>query len=146
MGKGGSAHAVLDLIGKLYGVEHQAKKQKLDPEQTKALRAEKSRPILDKLKALLDVRAAQEPARQGYRLCPARGSPAAAHRSSEPDHPCLSLSPFLLALTRSGLLSAYGAPLPLGPSRITFSRRSTKASAPSSRRCWRGAPTAKSKS
>ncbi|MGD9660562.1 MAG: IS66 family transposase [Porticoccaceae bacterium] len=59
--KGGTAHAVLDLIGKLYGVERQAEKQKLDPEQTKALRVEQSRPILDKLKALLDARVATTP-------------------------------------------------------------------------------------
>jgi len=59
--KGGTAHAVLDLIGKLYGVEHQAEKQKLDPGQIKALRAEKSSPILDKLKALLDARVATTP-------------------------------------------------------------------------------------
>ncbi|KHK00066.1 Accessory secretory protein Asp1 [Desulfovibrio sp. TomC] len=59
--KGGTAHAVLDLIGKLYGVERQAEKQKLDPEQIKSLRAEKSRPILDKLKALLDARSATTP-------------------------------------------------------------------------------------
>ena len=59
--KSGTAHAVLDLIGKLYGVEHQAEKQKFDPEQIKALRAEKSRPILDKLKALLDARVATTP-------------------------------------------------------------------------------------
>lgn len=59
--KGGTAHAVLDLIGKLYSVEHQAEKQKLDSEQIKALRAEKSRPILDKLKALFDARIATTP-------------------------------------------------------------------------------------
>ena len=59
--KGGTAHTVLDLIGKLYGVEHQAEKQQLNPEQIKVLRAEKSRPILDKLKALLDARAATTP-------------------------------------------------------------------------------------
>lgn len=59
--KGGTAHAVLDLIGKLYGVEHEAEKQKLTPEQIKALRAEKSRPLLDKLKALLDARVATTP-------------------------------------------------------------------------------------
>ena len=58
---GGTAHAVLDLIGKLYGVERQAEKQKLAPEQIKALRAEKSSPILDKLKALLDARVATTP-------------------------------------------------------------------------------------
>ena len=52
-GKGGTAHAALDLIGKLYDVERQAEKQKLKPEQIATLRAEKSRPILDKLKALL---------------------------------------------------------------------------------------------
>jgi len=42
-------------------VEHQAEKQQLDPEQIKALRAEKSRLILDKLKALLDARVATTP-------------------------------------------------------------------------------------
>nr|WP_235669738.1 IS66 family transposase [Solidesulfovibrio carbinolicus] len=60
-GKGGTAHATLDLIGKLYDVERQAEKQQLNPEQIKVLRAEKSRPILDKLKALLDARAATTP-------------------------------------------------------------------------------------
>ena len=38
--KGGTAHAVLDLIGKLYGVELQAEKQQLNPEQIEVLRAE----------------------------------------------------------------------------------------------------------
>ncbi len=42
-------------------MEHQAEKQRLDPEQIKALRAEKSRPILDKLKALLDARVTTTP-------------------------------------------------------------------------------------
>ncbi|KHK00153.1 Accessory secretory protein Asp1 [Desulfovibrio sp. TomC] len=60
-GKGGTAHAALDLIGKLYDVERQAEKQKLKPEQIATLRAEKSRPILDKLKALLDARVASTP-------------------------------------------------------------------------------------
>jgi len=60
-GKGGTAHAALDLIGKLYDVERQAEKQKLKPEQIAVLRAEKSRPILDKLKALLDARVASTP-------------------------------------------------------------------------------------
>jgi len=58
---GGTAHAALDLIGTLYGVERQAEKQKLKPEQIAALRAEKSGPILDKLKALLDARVASTP-------------------------------------------------------------------------------------
>jgi len=60
-GKGGTVHAALDLIGKLYDVERQAEKQKLKPEQIVALRAEKSRPILDKLKVLLDARVASTP-------------------------------------------------------------------------------------
>jgi len=42
-------------------VERQAEKQQLDPGQIKALRAAKSRPILDKLKALLDARVATTP-------------------------------------------------------------------------------------
>jgi hypothetical protein len=70
MGKGGSAHAVLDLIGKLYGVEHQAKKQKLDPEQTKALRAEKIQ--TDPGQAQGAARCPRRPraCSAGYRLCP----------------------------------------------------------------------------
>jgi len=59
--KGGTAHAALDLIGKIYDVERQAEKQQLDPEQIKALRAAKSRPILDKLGALLNARVATTP-------------------------------------------------------------------------------------
>ncbi len=59
--KGGTAHAVLELIGKLYGVERLAEKQKLKPEQIVALRAEQSRPLLDSIKALLDARAATSP-------------------------------------------------------------------------------------
>ena len=42
-------------------MEHQAEKQKLDPERIKALRAEKSRPILEKFKALLEARFATTP-------------------------------------------------------------------------------------
>ena len=59
--KGGTAHAILDLIGKLYDVERQAEKQKLAPETIKALRAEKSKPLLDKFKELLDARVATTP-------------------------------------------------------------------------------------
>ena len=42
-------------------MERQAEKYKLKPEQIVALRAEKSGPILDKLKALLDARATTTP-------------------------------------------------------------------------------------
>jgi len=40
---------------------------------------------------------------------PAQGPPATAHRSQEPDHPCLIFCRFQLARTRCALLSAYGA-------------------------------------
>jgi transposase len=59
--KGGTAHAVLDLIRKLYAIEKKALVAKLSPEQIKALREEESRPVLSKIKALLDKRVQTTP-------------------------------------------------------------------------------------
>ena len=59
--KGGTAHAVLDIIGKLYRVEHNACDLKLDPAQIKELRQAESKPLLDKLKTLLDDRSLSTP-------------------------------------------------------------------------------------
>ncbi len=52
---------VCPAIRKPYGVEREAEKQKLPPERIKDLRAEKSRPLLDKFKALRDARIATTP-------------------------------------------------------------------------------------
>ena len=52
---GRSAHDMLELIRDLYEVEHIAKKDKLDLEQTTKLRQEKAQPILAKIKARLDT-------------------------------------------------------------------------------------------
>ena len=54
--KHGTAQNVIDLIAKLYLLEKQAKEQELDPEQIKQMRQEQAKPILDKIKALLDHR------------------------------------------------------------------------------------------
>jgi transposase len=59
--KGGTAHAVLDLIGKLYAIEKKARAEKLSAEQVKDLRDKESRPVLSKLKALLDERVQTTP-------------------------------------------------------------------------------------
>mgnify|MGYP006279990697 CR=1 FL=1 len=58
---GGTAQTVLDLIAKLYRLEKQARKQKLDSEAVQAMRQDQARPILDKIKALLDVRVKTTP-------------------------------------------------------------------------------------
>lgn len=58
---GPSAHDMLELIGDLYKVEHTAKESKLDLEQTAQLRQEKARPILAKIKAMLDSLNEQTP-------------------------------------------------------------------------------------
>ena len=59
--KSGTAQTVLDLIGKLYKLEKQAREQKLDPEAVHAMRQERARPIMDKIKALLDARVKTTP-------------------------------------------------------------------------------------
>jgi transposase len=59
--KGGTAHAVLDLIGKLYAIEKKARADALSPERIKTLRDEESRPILSKIKDLLDQRVQTTP-------------------------------------------------------------------------------------
>jgi len=51
--KTGTAQTVIDLIGKLYALEKQAKNAELDAEQVWKVRREKARPIMNKIKALL---------------------------------------------------------------------------------------------
>ena len=53
---GGTAHAVMDIIAKLYRIEKKAREQKLEPDQVKELRTMEARPLMNKLKALLDAR------------------------------------------------------------------------------------------
>jgi hypothetical protein len=53
---GGTAQTVLNLIAKLYRLEKQSRKQGLDFADIWRMRQESSRPILDKIKALLDAR------------------------------------------------------------------------------------------
>jgi transposase len=50
----GVARSILDLIGDLYGVEREASHNNLTLDAIVALRAKKSRPVLDRIKALLD--------------------------------------------------------------------------------------------
>ncbi|TVQ96923.1 MAG: IS66 family transposase, partial [Desulfovibrionales bacterium] len=54
--KNGTAVTIINLIGKAYEIEKQARNAKLDPDQIKALRQERTRPIMDKIKAILDER------------------------------------------------------------------------------------------
>lgn len=54
--KGGTAHAVLDIIGKLYKLERLAQDQKLKHGQIAELRQAKARPLLETIKELLDAR------------------------------------------------------------------------------------------
>lgn len=51
--KNGVAQTVIDLIAKLYKIEKQAKKQKLEPEAVQAMRQERAKPVMDKIKSLL---------------------------------------------------------------------------------------------
>jgi transposase len=57
----GTAQTVLDLIGKLYKLERQAREQKLEPEAVHAMRQERAKPIMDKIKNLLDARVKTTP-------------------------------------------------------------------------------------
>ena len=50
---GGTAQAVVDLIGKLYHLEKQARDAKRDADQIRAMRQDKAKPIMDRIKALL---------------------------------------------------------------------------------------------
>lgn len=59
--KNGTAVTVINLIAKIYKIEKQARKDKLDPDQIKALRQEHTRPIMDKIKAILDERVMTTP-------------------------------------------------------------------------------------
>lgn len=59
--KAGTASTVVNLIGKLYHLERQAAEQKLDPVAIKDLRQERAKPIMDKIKAILDARSQTTP-------------------------------------------------------------------------------------
>lgn len=59
--KAGTAQTVVDLIGKLYRLEKQARECKLDPEEIRRMRHERVKPILDKIKSLLLARAGSVP-------------------------------------------------------------------------------------
>ena len=60
-GRGGLAKQGLDLIGRIYGVEREAKRRELDPEQRKQLRDEKAKPIWIELRVWLDESSPQVP-------------------------------------------------------------------------------------
>lgn len=51
--KGGTAKTVVDLIGKIYHLEKQAREQELEPDQIRDMRQERAKPLMDKIKALL---------------------------------------------------------------------------------------------
>ena len=59
--KAGTASTVVNLIGKLYHLEKQADEQSLDLEGIKNLRQERAKPIMDKIKAILDERVETTP-------------------------------------------------------------------------------------
>ncbi len=59
--KKGVASTVVDLIGKLYHLESQARKQELDAHAVFAMRQEKVAPILDKIKAHMQAAALTTP-------------------------------------------------------------------------------------
>jgi len=50
---GGTAQTVVDLIGKLYHLEKLARDAKLDADRVRAMRQEKAKPIMTRIKALL---------------------------------------------------------------------------------------------
>jgi transposase len=59
--KTGTAARVVDLIANIYQVEKRADQQRLEPEQRQILRQNEARPLLAKIKALLDERATTTP-------------------------------------------------------------------------------------
>ncbi|MBU1248345.1 MAG: IS66 family transposase [Proteobacteria bacterium] len=59
--KAGTAETVVNLIGKLYKLEKQAREGNLDFEEIRLMRQEKIRPILDKIKILLLARGGSVP-------------------------------------------------------------------------------------
>jgi len=56
LNKQGLAEEAIDYIGKLYGIEKEVHDNKLDPDQIKAVRQLKSKPILDEFKGWLDAK------------------------------------------------------------------------------------------
>lgn len=59
--KKGVASTVVDLIGRLYHLESQARKQELDPDAILAMRRERVAPILDKIKAHMQAASLNTP-------------------------------------------------------------------------------------
>ena len=93
--KTGTASTVIDLIGKLYHLEKQAREQLLDPDQIKQLRQERAQAHhgQDQGHSRRAPRnhPAQEPAGQGHRLCPrpvGAGGGLPGKRHSEPGQQC----------------------------------------------------------
>ena len=59
--KKGTASTVVDLIAKLYHLESKARKEELSADEILAMRVEKGKPILDRLRALLTTAASTAP-------------------------------------------------------------------------------------
>lgn len=57
----GAAEEAMAYIGKLYAVEKQARENRLDADQTKALRQLKAKPVLDEFKMYLDAKVSTTP-------------------------------------------------------------------------------------
>ena len=61
--KSGIAQEIIDLISKLYMVEAKADEKNLSPQDRKSLRMEESKPVLEEIKKILDVRKKSTPPR-----------------------------------------------------------------------------------
>lgn len=73
--KAGTASTVIDLIAKLYHLEKKAREQKLDTDQIREMRKDRAKPILDKIKAVIDARHETTPPKSllGRAIAYARG-------------------------------------------------------------------------
>ena len=73
--KSGTASRVINLIDKVYHLEKQVRKRQLDPDQIRRLRQKQAKPILDKIKAILDDRHESTPPKNllGRAIAYARG-------------------------------------------------------------------------
>jgi hypothetical protein len=60
-GKNNTAQTIINLIASVYALEKQAVKSKLTPEAVYTMRQQKIRPILDRIKKLLDLRKESAP-------------------------------------------------------------------------------------
>jgi hypothetical protein len=52
------ADEALDYIGKLYGIEKDAQRRQLEPDQIRELREQKTKPLLDEFKDWLEAKMA----------------------------------------------------------------------------------------